>query len=43
MTPNAKKLLIGLAVAVLISGGLFFMGRDKDSPQGQRGVVGASQ
>jgi hypothetical protein len=43
MTPNAKKLLIGLAVAVLISGALFFMGRDKDSPQGQRGVVGASQ
>jgi hypothetical protein len=41
MTPNAKKLLIVLAVAVLISGGLYFMGREKDTPQGQRGVVAA--
>lgn len=41
MTPNAKKLLIGLGVAALISGVLFFMGRDKESPPSQRGVAAA--
>lgn len=43
MTPNAKKLLIGLGVALLLSGVIFVLSRDKETPQGQLGVVGASQ
>jgi hypothetical protein len=43
MTPNAKKLLIGFGVALLLSGVIFVLSRDKETPQGQRGVVSASQ
>jgi hypothetical protein len=41
MTPTAKKLLIALAVAVMIAGGLLFMGRENNSPPSQRGVSAA--
>ncbi len=41
MTPTAKKLLIGLGVAALLSGVIWFMGREKETPPGQRGVVAA--
>lgn len=38
MTPNAKKLLIGLAVVAVLSGVLFALSRDKNTPPSQRGV-----
>lgn len=39
MTPTAKKLLIGLGVVAILSGVVFAMSRDKDTPPQQRGVA----